>query len=277
MYKINSSIFFKVIFCCCVAISLLSLSRAVFGQANTNLPQNWYCDERLSLNLKAGTVTEIIPYKKSSKLFPKKITQNGVKYEVVSLVKFKVIDLFTGSETGEVAQYFNVKSQNLPAARFEISKKYLFEADMSQSQSSAKYGIIRPNDFLKIYQDATVDIEFLRSVKTQNVNQAILNADFSDILSAKNADIKTVLLVKPFRSKSSQEFKVNNTVYVLTVIDETGRPVKAKAFCAKNAVVAEASEQAAMLSRFAPILKEGNTVKVKGIIMYKFGVDDSSK
>lgn len=270
MCRINNLIFFKVIFFCYVTILPLLLSLTVFGQTDTDLPQNWYCDERLNLNLKAGTVTEIIPYKKGAKSIPKQFTQDGLKYEVTGLIKFKVVDLFVGSETGEVAQYFNVKSQNLPAVKFEIGEKYLFEANTFQSQLTGKDEIIRPNNFLKLYQNATTDIEFLQRVKDQNVNQAILNADFLDVVPAKSADIKTVLLVKPFRLKSSQEFKINNTVYVLTVIDETGRVVKAKAFCAKNTVVAEASEQAAMLSRFAPILKDGSPTKVKGIIVYKF-------
>lgn len=83
-----------------VLVLLLAVQN-VFAQNSRQTSKEWYCDERLKLNLQVGTVIEIIPYKKYKKNGESamaKFTQGNIKYETINVVKFETFDLFRGEK-----------------------------------------------------------------------------------------------------------------------------------------------------------------------------------
>jgi hypothetical protein len=271
----NNQIFIKSIFCSYLIILLFGSSSNALAQTTENLKQDWYCDERLQLDLRVGTVLEITPYRaKSSEPLMANFTHENVKYKTVNIIKFQTVDLYTGESNFETRMFYNVGTGKTKAFNFTVGQKYLFETDYLQIEPSTKisdrYAFIKPQGFFKAFDEGKTDVEFLKGVKDLNAYQEILKTDDLDVVSAENISVKATSLIKPFYSKELKKLKLRNNVKVFVVVDETGRVIKAKAFCAKNIALAEATEQAALLSRFAPILKDGKPIKVKGIISYNF-------
>jgi hypothetical protein len=272
---INDQVLLRLLFGFCLIALPLELSLNVFAQTADSLKTDWYCDERLQLDLQVGTVLEITPYKKkSSAPVMANFADENSKYQTVNIIKFQMIDLYTGEPKSESEMFYNVRTGKTKAFNFAVGQKYLFETDYLRSEPqtkvSDKYAFIKPQGFLKAFDEAKTDIEFLKSVKGLKSYQEILKTDDLDVLSAENMSVRATSLIKPFYSKELKKLKLTNNVKVFVVVDETGRVIKAKAFCAKAIVLAEAAEQAALLSRFAPTLKDGKPIKVKGIISYNF-------
>jgi hypothetical protein len=270
----SNQIFLKLFFCfCLIALSSVFCLEGLAQMTDEN-KQIWYCDERLQLDLRVGTVLEITPYqKKSNGSVVADFTYENVKYKMVSIIKFKTVDLFTGEPKTQDEVFYNLQTAKNKAFKFVIGQKYLFETNFldaeQRTKGSEKFAFIKPQGFLKNFDEAKKDIDFLIGVKDLNVYQEILKTDDLDIVSAENIGVKATSLIKPF-SKDLKKSKIRNKVNVFVVVDEIGRVIKAKSFCAKNTFLAEAAEQAALLSRFAPVVKDGKPIKVKGIITYNF-------
>ena len=264
----------QLLFYFCLFALPLNFSLEISAQTANSLKPDWYCDERLELDLRVGTVLEITPYKgKSNPPVMAKFTYESNKYKAVNAIKFQMTDFYLGEQQSEVGIFYNVRLTKGKAFNFEVGQKYVFEIGSVYAQpqmaTSQKHGFIKPQGYFKTFEQAKADIDFLASVKDLDELQEILNTDEPDILSAKNISVKATSLIKPF-SKELKKLKIKNNVKVFVVVDESGRVIKAKAFCAKNTILARLSEQAAMLSRFTPGVIDGKPVKVKGVITYSF-------
>jgi hypothetical protein len=54
------------------------------------------------------------------------------------------------------------------------------------------------------------------------------------------------------------------------LVSENGQVIKAKAICPIHFSLGKAAEEAALNSKYSPILLSGKAVKVKGVIVYNF-------
>jgi TonB family protein len=111
----------------------------------------------------------------------------------------------------------------------------------------------------------------------QEINGGILNG-------------KAVKLVKPAYPDDVKASKIEGTVLVDVVVDENGNvasaaavtePVKipqrdgtVKEFEPANPILRDAAEKAALESKFAPTLLQGQPIKVRGRIVYVFKADE---
>ncbi len=77
------------------------------------------------------------------------------------------------------------------------------------------------------------------------------------------------LLPKPIYPQMARQIRLQGTVSVQVLIDETGKVVTAKAISGHPLLVVEA-QKAAMQARFSPTLIGDQPVKVSGVITYNF-------
>lgn len=254
---------------------LVLAGQVVLAQNGSQTSKEWYCDERLRLNLRVGTVVEVTPYqKKNGEPMMAKFTQDDVKYKTVSIVKFEMIDLYTDERNPEKQEFYNVRTEEAKAANFEVGQKYLFETNVfraqPQSKSSDKYVFIQPKGLMKTFNDGKADIDFLRSVKDSDKYKEILGTDEGEMVSAGIMSGKFMQLVQPAYPKNLKKVKVKESVNVMVLVGERGNVIQAKAVCAKNSALATVAEQAALASKFSPTVKGEKAIKVKGIIVYNF-------
>lgn len=164
--------------------------------------------------------------------------------------------------------------ENVKAVKFEIGQKYLFEMNyfraQPQSKSSDIYGFIAPKNFIKIFDDAKADVNFLKSVKDSDKYMEILGADEGEAVSSGIISGKFTQLTKPDYPKELKKLKVKETINIMVLIDENGSVIKAKSVCAENLKLAASAEQATLASKFSPTVKNGKNIKVKGVIVYNF-------
>ncbi len=80
---------------------------------------------------------------------------------------------------------------------------------------------------------------------------------------------KAIRLEKPAYPAEARAQKIEGQVSVRVKIDENGNVTEAQAICG-NDILAKASEEAAMKSKFTPTMKDGKPVNIKGIVFYKF-------
>ena len=77
-------------------------------------------------------------------------------------------------------------------------------------------------------------------------------------------------LPKPEYPDAARERRLEGTVIVKVMIDETGRVIEAHDMCQGPPYLSEASVAAARLARFSPTKLSGMPVKVAGVIQYKY-------
>jgi TonB family protein len=80
---------------------------------------------------------------------------------------------------------------------------------------------------------------------------------------------KAIFLPKPGYPPLAKQIKLQGTVSVQVLIDETGRVISAKAVSGHPLLTIEA-QKAAMQARFSPTLLSDQAVKVSGVITYNF-------
>lgn len=96
----------------------------------------------------------------------------------------------------------------------------------------------------------------LEKTKPQMVHKRVLNGE-------------ALLLPKPPYPPLARQMRVQGTVLVQVLIDETGRVVSAKAVSGNPALVT-AAQRAALEARFSPTKLNDQAVKVSGVITYNF-------
>lgn len=249
----------------------------ILAQCNEVLPENWYCDERLKLNLRAGTVKEIVPYKKDAKNEPiADFIFNEIEHQTVNVIKFKVLDFVTGKEMSEEFDYFNVRTSDIAAKEFKVGEKYVFEANWFGVNSRGKGSFenklkfIRPNGFVKLYSDSKEEIELFKKTENFAPFKEFLGVEAGEAVSGGVVSGKATSLPKPLFPRDIPALKRAETVKVLVLIGEDGTVLKARAICAAHKSLADAAEQAARATRFSPTFLSGKAAKVKGFIVYNF-------
>ena len=80
---------------------------------------------------------------------------------------------------------------------------------------------------------------------------------------------KAIFLPRPPYPVMAKQIRLQGTVIVQVLIDESGKVVSAKAISGHPLLVAD-SQRAAMQSRFSPTTLSGQAVKVSGVISYNF-------
>lgn len=80
---------------------------------------------------------------------------------------------------------------------------------------------------------------------------------------------KPIILVKPEYPPVAKAVNAKGDVQVQVKIDEKGNVVEAKAISG-HIFLHQASEKAALSSKFEPVTLSNNPVKVSGIIVYRF-------
>jgi TonB family protein len=80
---------------------------------------------------------------------------------------------------------------------------------------------------------------------------------------------QALVLPKPAYSQIAKQLRIQGTVSVQVLIDETGKVVSAKAVAGSPFLTAEA-QKAALQARFSPTLLGDQPVKVSGVITYNF-------
>jgi len=80
---------------------------------------------------------------------------------------------------------------------------------------------------------------------------------------------EAVLLPRPIYSEIAKRARVQGTVSIQVLVDESGRVVSAKVVSGHPLLIVEA-QRAALQARFAPTKLSGQPVKVSGLITYNF-------
>ena len=80
---------------------------------------------------------------------------------------------------------------------------------------------------------------------------------------------KAILLPRPPYSAMAKTIRLQGTVSVQVLIDETGKVISAKALSGHPFFIPD-SQRAAMQARFSPTTINGQAVKVSGVITYNF-------
>ena len=101
--------------------------------------------------------------------------------------------------------------------------------------------------------------------ETDNPGTGITKPIEGGVLNSKALD-----LPKPTYSEEAKRLRVSGTVTVRVVIDENGKVISALAIDGP-APLRQAAEEAARKAVFKPTTQDGITVKVSGVITYKFG------
>lgn len=247
----------------------INYKHQVFAKNAENNIKSWYCDSRLNLDLRVGTVLKITPYRKKADF-----TVNNNKYKAVETIKFQTFDLYTNEKQTETEEFINVRDKTEKAFNFRVGEKYLFEVNSFSLKSEQKYSdtifLIKPAGFIKIFADAKEDIEFLQRTNDLDEYREILGTDEGEILPGANISSKFAQFVKPVYPQELKPKKITEFVQVMVLIGEDGKVLKAKAFCYKNAAFAESAEKAALASKLSPISIKNKPVKIKGVITYNF-------
>ncbi len=265
----------------CRSLPLLSLIILALT-CQSDLAQNpaqsgseWYCDQILKLNLKVGTVIEVIPYRKKGNA-PQMatFTNEGIKYNAENIVKFQMSSLDERLEKNEMQTFYAVRSRNSSAVKFKIGETYLFEADIfrtqMQNKSSIEYFFIRPEAFAKPIADAAAEVDLLKRSRSKSVFREVFGTDEGENISAGVISGKFVQMAKPSYPPQLKKAKVRESIKVAVLVAENGDVIKAKALCPINLSLAAAAEKAALASKFSSTVKDGKPIKIKGIIVFNF-------
>lgn len=81
---------------------------------------------------------------------------------------------------------------------------------------------------------------------------------------------RALSLGRPEYPPQAKDLALSGTVFVLVLIDETGKVISATDMCQGPPYLSEASVRAARKSRFTPTKLSGMPVKVTGLIVYNF-------
>jgi len=102
-------------------------------------------------------------------------------------------------------------------------------------------------------------------------NQFMLPDDVQDAPPLRVLNGKALTMPKPeYPEPVRGGRRLEGTVIVKVVIDETGRVIEAHDMCHGQAYLSEASVYAARLARFSPTKISGMPIRVTGVIQYRF-------
>jgi TonB family protein len=91
-----------------------------------------------------------------------------------------------------------------------------------------------------------------------------------DIIEGNILNGRAISLPKPYYTMEARRLRLQGTVVVRLIIDETGRVIAAKDMCGGNPVLLKSALESARAARFTPTLLAGQPVKVSGVLTYTF-------
>lgn len=91
-------------------------------------------------------------------------------------------------------------------------------------------------------------------------------------ISAGVLNGRAILLVKPVYPAAAKSVKVQGTVEISILIDESGCVTEAK-YVSGHPLLTASSLKAARASSFEPVLLSGNPIRVQGVIVYNYRLD----
>ncbi len=92
----------------------------------------------------------------------------------------------------------------------------------------------------------------------------------SDVVEGNVLNGRAISLPKPYYTLEAHRQKLQGTVVVRIIIDESGRVIEAKDMCGGNPLLVKSSLASAREARFTPSLRAGQPVKVSGVLTYYF-------
>jgi outer membrane biosynthesis protein TonB len=111
---------------------------------------------------------------------------------------------------------------------------------------------------------------FIKSLETNDQNKSPNFVDVGPkLVRGGVVNGKATLLAKPAYPVEARSSRASGAVNVQVTINEQGKVIFACAMSG-NALLYEASENAAYQSTFSPTTLAGKTVKVMGVIVYNF-------
>ena len=91
-----------------------------------------------------------------------------------------------------------------------------------------------------------------------------------DIVEGNVLNGRAISLPKPYYTLEAHRQRLQGTVVVRIMIDESGKVIEAKDMCGGNPLLVKSSLASAREARFTPTLRAGQPVKVGGILTYHF-------
>ncbi len=234
---------------------------------------DWFCDERWKDNnyIVVGTVKEI---KSSESLVVQKQTEFNKRlsqYNIKNLVSFHLEKTYKGSEKPSEIEVLNLQTVDLPATDFKVGEKYLLYLEVETiNKNHILFYYVHPNSRTKVYAESAETIAFLEKNSKRNMSEEILGDLSKEVVLGGIIGGKAIFLPKPKYPEDAKKDKISGRVEVYVLVDESGQVIKAKAICPIHPSLGKTSEEAALISKFSPILYKGKPIKVKGVIVYNF-------
>ena len=91
-----------------------------------------------------------------------------------------------------------------------------------------------------------------------------------DIVEGNILNGRAISLPKPYYTLEAHRQRLQGTIVVRIMIDETGKVIEAKDMCGGNPLLVKSSLASAREARFTPTLRAGQPVQVGGILTYHF-------
>lgn len=169
------------------------------------------------------------------------------------------------------------KTQEMP--RIEEEKTPTQKVYVTKMNGEYLYGLFIGGDTESIavkVNDATVYVR-LDEISRITVGEQGVATRIGTAISGGNGDSisggvlngKAELLVRPEYPRAAAAVRASGAVNVQVTIDENGTIISAAAVSG-HPLLRPAAEKAALASKFAPTLLEGQPVQVTGIIVYNF-------
>lgn len=208
-----------------------------------------------------GKVIEIRPVTERS---PRSRPSQNQRWPTIkSRVRFRVEKKYKGVKENEV-EIENLIDEDGQSYEFALGERYLVSVG-ARFEKMIPHLIVDACSQTKLVSQATEEIKFLEEESGKY-------ADWASSFGAFRGGIlqgKAISLPQPTYPPLARQAKVAGRVYVMLVIDEQGRAIKAEAVCG-DPLLKPAAEEAGLKVRYSPLRLSGKPVKVSGVIVYNF-------
>lgn len=153
---------------------------------------------------------------------------------------------------------------------FEKGGRYLVFAEWYPLRRLSDQSLlVYPCSRTKLVTQAQEDIDYLESVFKLNPAADILNYRDEPVIHVGILQGRAISLPKPPYPKAAKVAHASGLIYVLILLDESGRVIRAKSLCG-HPLLTEAAEASAWRAKFSPTRVSGKEVKVSTIVVYNF-------
>ena len=237
-------------------------------------PPDWYCDKRWTQGraILKGTVTKIQPATALPRLTRgkfKKLSGRSIDH----LVRIQVDKVYRTdfASTPDELVVPNLRSATIGAKSFKVGERYLFYLDaITEMKDDLVSFYIDPEGASRTATEVNEAIVFLETSSKRNFMTEVLGYEARDGFIGGIVGGKAVHLPKPVYPEDAKKSGWTGEVRVAVLLEESGQVIRAKALCVDLESIANASETAALRSKYAPTVVSGKAVKVRGVIVYNF-------